>query len=538
MSEFPGIPGYSIVSTLGEGGMAAVYLAIQEKLGRKVALKILEPSLLKYAEAAARFDREAKTAAGLSHSNIIQIFDYGKSGKYPYIVMEYLPVSLKDLMKQHPECRVDPVQSLDIVEKIMRALDYAHIRGIYHRDIKPDNIMFREDSTPVLVDFGIVGVYISTNALTKTGKTMGTVYYMSPEQCKAQPVDGRSDVYSLGVVLFEMLTGKKPYAGDSPVSIAFQHVKDSIPALPPELSRYQPLIDKMMAKEKEQRLSSRPEFLEIVDKIMLALTHPASSPARSTPLLAKEPFPPEPIESSPNQPPLRKEFTIRTDTSYTEMEYTDSLKSVLEDFLAETREKLLSYRENTLKPWVTDLKIWTANFSQTKIVPLVKSIQKYPLKKKLLIGAIPVAAALLFFIFIFFIHPVAKKPSFITLLINQASHSYEKNLTLARDLSVKADDLESLKKGLAVTEALIKITATPELSGLAKKFSEGITRLEEEFDSYFNEAKSYFEQKNFSKARESILRAKKIKITQGLELFEKSIEMYAKNPGPVESLQE
>ncbi|MCX6580434.1 MAG: serine/threonine-protein kinase [Candidatus Aminicenantes bacterium] len=527
MSELPGIPGYKIVSTLGEGGMAAVYLAIQEKLGRKVALKILEPSLLKYAEAAARFDREAKTAAGLSHSNIIQIFDYGKSGKYPYIVMEYLPASLKDLMRQHPECRIDPVESLDIVEKIMRALDYAHIRGIYHRDIKPDNIMFREDSTPVLVDFGIVGVYASTNDLTKTGKTMGTVYYMSPEQCKAQPLDGRSDVYSLGVVLFEMLTGKKPYDGESPVSIAFQHVKDTIPGLPPELSRYQPLIDKMMAKEKEKRLSSRPQFLEIVDKIMLGHTSPAHPS-----------FPSEPNETRPTQPPPQKDFTFQTDTSYTETGYTDSLKSILEDFLAETREKMLAYRENTVKPLVNDMKTGTSNFFQTKITPLVKSIRDYPLRKKLLIGAIPAAAALLFFIYIFILHPPAKKPSFITLLIDQASHYHEKHLTLARDLSAKNNDLESLKKGLAVTEALLKINATPELNTLKKKFSDGVNRLEKEFENYVNEAKNYFEQKNFSKAIESISRAKKIKITQGLELFEKSIEMYAKNPGPVESQQE
>ncbi|MDQ1351910.1 MAG: hypothetical protein QG657_2216, partial [Acidobacteriota bacterium] len=137
-----------------------------------------------------------------------------------------------------------------------------------------------------------------------------------------------------------------------------------------------------------------------------------------------------------------------------------------------------------------------------------------------------------------FINPPVQKPSFVTLLINQASRYYEKNLTLARDLSTEDNDLETLKKGLVLTRALLKINTTPELSSLEKKFSNGLNRLEQEFDNYVNEAKNYFEQKNFSKAMESISRAKKIKITQGLELFEKSIEMYAKNPGPVESQQE
>jgi serine/threonine protein kinase len=537
MTGLPIIPGYSIVNILGEGGMAAVYLAIQEKLGRKVALKILEPALLKYAEAAARFEREAKTAAGLSHSNIIQIFDYGQSGKYPYIVMEFLPQSLKDLMNQHGDQHIDPIQSLDIVEKIMRALDYAHLRGIYHRDIKPDNIMFREDSTPVLVDFGIVGVYASTMDLTKTGKTMGTVYYMSPEQCKAQPVDGRSDVYSLGVVLFEMLTGHKPYDGESPVSIAFQHVKETIPALPPELSRYQPLIDKMMAKERERRLSSRPEFLEILDKIMLSPNRSSPSPDHSPTLLAKDAFFPNPVKINPTQPLPGKEFSVKTDNSYAEVEYTDTWKSIMEDFLAETREKMVLYREKTLKPVATKLKEWIIHLFQANIAPLFKAIRAYPLKKKLLVGAIPLLAVLLFFIYTWFINPPVKKPSFITLLINHAANYYDKNLTLARNLSLKNNDLESLKKGLELTKALLEINTTPELAALAQKFSNDVNRLENDFDRYFEEAKTYFEQKNFSKARERILLAKKIKITQGLELFETSIEMYEKNPGPVESQQ-
>jgi serine/threonine protein kinase len=161
-----------------------------------------------------------------------------------------------------------PEVALNIVEDIMKALDYAHFRGVYHRDIKPENIMFRQDSTPVLVDFGIAHVYDSSVRLTGSDTIMGTVYYMSPEQCNAQKnVDGRSDFYSLGVVLYEMLTGLKPYTGGGLISILHQHVEKPIPKLPAELHHYQPLIDKMMAKNKVDRLASGPHFAMLRDRI-------------------------------------------------------------------------------------------------------------------------------------------------------------------------------------------------------------------------------------------------------------------------------
>jgi serine/threonine protein kinase len=161
-----------------------------------------------------------------------------------------------------------PEVALNSVEEIMKALDYAHFRGVYHRDIKPENIMFRQDSTPVLVDFGIAHVYDSSVRLTGSDTIMGTVYYMSPEQCNAQKnVDGRSDFYSLGVVLYEMLTGLKPYTGGGLISILHQHVEKPIPKLPGELRHYQPLIDKMMAKNKVDRLASGPHFAMLRDRI-------------------------------------------------------------------------------------------------------------------------------------------------------------------------------------------------------------------------------------------------------------------------------
>lgn len=268
MDEFPEIPGCEILSVLGEGGVAKVYLCIQKKLDRKVAIKVLEPSLLKQKVTEKRFEEEARTAAKLAHSNIIQVYDTGKAGKYHYIIMEYLERSLKDLMKINPGGKLEPRKAFEIVTAIMKALDYAHNKKVYHRDIKPANIMFRPDDTPVLVDFGIARIFDTPSELSKSGQSMGTVYYMSPEQARAKKeIDGRTDIYSLGIVLYEMLTGKKPYEGDSYVSVVLKHIEEPVPKLPPELNLYQPLIDKMMAKDPNKRISNKKEFLELLDDI-------------------------------------------------------------------------------------------------------------------------------------------------------------------------------------------------------------------------------------------------------------------------------
>jgi serine/threonine-protein kinase PpkA len=276
MADFPGIPGCRFGSVLGQGSVGKVYLAIQEEFNRKVAIKVLEPSLLKNEVTSARFEKGAETAAGLSHPNIIQIFDIGKTGDYYYIVMEYLEESLKDRMKLNPQGKMHLEMALDIVEDIIKALDYAHVKGVFHGDIKPDNIMFRQDGTPVLVDFCIARVFDSPDPLTKTSVSTGTTCYMSPEQCRKQEVDGRSDIYSLGVVLFEILTGEKPFKGETHILVALQHIAKPVPRLPEELSRYQLLIDSMMDKDREKRLSSAAQFVEMLDRIMI-------NPLSSTP---------------------------------------------------------------------------------------------------------------------------------------------------------------------------------------------------------------------------------------------------------------
>ncbi|MCP5052120.1 MAG: serine/threonine protein kinase [bacterium] len=271
MSELPVIQGYEIISLLGEGGVAKVYLGIQKTLKRKVAIKILNPFFLQNNVVTSRFEREAKTAASLSHSNIIQIFDTGKVGDSYYITTEYMEESLSERLKLEHMNTMKPQQALYIVEEILKALDYAHFKGVYHRDIKPENIMFRQDSTAVLVDFGIAKVYDSSVHLTGNNTIIGTIHYMSPEQCQAIEVDGRSDIYSLGVVLFEMLTGIKPYNSDKWIAILHKHLDAPVPNLPRELNRFQPLIDNMMAKDRDNRISTGAQYKRLLDSIGLDL---------------------------------------------------------------------------------------------------------------------------------------------------------------------------------------------------------------------------------------------------------------------------
>jgi tRNA A-37 threonylcarbamoyl transferase component Bud32 len=298
MIGYPEIPGCKINKLLDEGGMAKVYLGTQKELDRKVVIKILEPYFLKSKTTEKRFQKEAKIAAKLSHPNIIQIFDTGKAGNCNYIIMELLEDSLRDRMKEEPDGKIEPQIALKIVEKIMEALNFAHEKKIYHRDIKPENIMFKKDGTPVLVDFGIAQALNSPDLLTKSGQSIGTVYYMSPEQCKARKeVDGRSDIYSLGIVLYEMLTGKKPYDGDSFVSIALSHIQDPVPNLPQDLIRYQPLIDRMMAKNRKKRLANLTQFKQLVEKIIRGSTSPDIEPVE---------LPPIPPKSTPTALILKK----------------------------------------------------------------------------------------------------------------------------------------------------------------------------------------------------------------------------------------
>jgi serine/threonine protein kinase len=261
MSDYPQIPGLRIRRELGRGGMATVYLAFQEKLQREVAVKILSPHLLQDGEFTARFVKEAETAAKLHHSSIIPIYDIGESGAVRYIVMEYLEETLKDRTRKGP---LDPQTALRILWQIADALAYAHMKGLVHRDIKPENIMFRGDGTAVLTDFGIAKAAGAASTLTKAGTTIGSPHYMSPEQAKGQTTDGRSDIYSLGAVFFEMLTGRPPYDAEDVFAVIVKHCQEPVPKFPGTSSRFQPLLDRMMAKRMEDRPQNAEQLLGLI----------------------------------------------------------------------------------------------------------------------------------------------------------------------------------------------------------------------------------------------------------------------------------
>jgi len=259
------IPGYKIKKELGAGGMARVYLALEKKLDRPVALKILSPAFAENSRVTKRFIKEAKTAAQLQHSNIVSIFDVGKHDGIYFFAMEYLTTNLKDRIKRSSS--IKPREALAIIKDVAKALSYAHKKGYIHRDIKPDNIMFRKDGAVVLVDFGIVKAVNEKTKLTRTGISVGTPQYMSPEQIKAQKIDGRSDIYSLGIVLFELLTGHVPYQAGDLIKLALKHTGDPVPKLPAKLSDLQPLMDKMLAKNPHERVRNAEGLIRLIDAL-------------------------------------------------------------------------------------------------------------------------------------------------------------------------------------------------------------------------------------------------------------------------------
>jgi serine/threonine-protein kinase PpkA len=244
------ISGYRLLRQLGRGGMATVYLAVQESVDREVALKVMSPALLADPNFGERFLREAKIAAKLHHRHVVGIHDVGRSGDHHYIAMEYLgggPVLLKD---GNPR----PISfALRVIREIATALDYAHKKGFVHRDVKPDNILLRDDGSSALTDFGIARALDPAAKMTQTGAVVGTPHYMSPEQARGRSIDGRSDLYGLGIVLFEMLVGRVPYQAEDSLAVGIMHISQPVPMLPEPLAHLQPLVSRMLAKQPEDR---------------------------------------------------------------------------------------------------------------------------------------------------------------------------------------------------------------------------------------------------------------------------------------------
>lgn len=259
------IPGYTIIRELGRGGMATVYLARQDRLGRHVALKVMSPPSPASEEFASRFIKEGRIIAQLQHPNIITIFDFDILGDLHYFSMEYLPNgALSDAIAEG----MTESKALSIARGIAQALTVAHDNGVIHRDIKPQNILFRTDGTPVLTDFGIAraaGAGMDQTQLTSVGMIIGSPRYMSPEQTMGKPIDARTDLYSLGVVLYEMLTRELPYQAEDVFSLAMKHCSAPIPDLPQSLNKFQPLIDKLLAKNSQDRLGSATELIRELD---------------------------------------------------------------------------------------------------------------------------------------------------------------------------------------------------------------------------------------------------------------------------------
>jgi len=259
------IPGFQIVREIGKGGMATVYLAVQESLDRDVAIKVMSPFLAEDATFGDRFVREAKIVAKLTHPYIIAVYDAGTVDGQFYIAMQYSPGG--DL-KQKIASGLTEQQAVIITQQIASALQYAHEKGFIHRDVKPANILFDQHGNACLTDFGVAkATSAATTNLTVAGSVIGTPTYMSPEQARGDNISHCSDLYSLGVVFYEMLSGQPPYHGDSGVSIAIKHISDPVPQLPAGFVRYQDFVNKLLSKNPQQRFQSGNEIIQELNNI-------------------------------------------------------------------------------------------------------------------------------------------------------------------------------------------------------------------------------------------------------------------------------
>ena len=264
---------YQVEALVALGGMATVFRAIDTRLDRRVALKVMHADLARDEDFVDRFIGEAKSAARLSHPNVVSVYDQGRDGPYPYLAMEYLPGrTLRDLLGERGW--FPPREALAIMVPLLSGLAAAHRAGIVHRDVKPENVLIAPDGHLKVVDFGLARA-LSVSSQTRTGVIIGTVAYLAPEQVTGISADARTDVYAAGIVLFELLTGTKPHTGDSPLAVACKHVNETVPepsrfvdTVPPQVDR---LVEQATSRDPRGRPADAAEFLRLVNDVMRTL---------------------------------------------------------------------------------------------------------------------------------------------------------------------------------------------------------------------------------------------------------------------------
>ncbi len=268
------IPNFEIDREIGRGGMSKVYLGRQLEPKRKVAIKIVSPGAAGDEAFLQSLKQEGDTVAAMSHDNILTIYACGVIQGHYYMCMEVLPGGdLTEKVKRG----MRPEDALEVMIQIGGALEHAHKKGILHRDIKPENVMFHESGKAVLVDFGIAKDMESTSSFTQVGAVVGTPHYMSPERCMGKSIDARSDLYAMGVMFYELLTGRKVFEGRDTFAVSYAHVYEPVPPLPPEHARFQNIINKLLAKDPDDRY---PDAAAMVDALKRARAGgPANEPS-------------------------------------------------------------------------------------------------------------------------------------------------------------------------------------------------------------------------------------------------------------------
>jgi serine/threonine protein kinase len=290
---------YQIVAPLGEGGMAAVYKAYQPAMERHVAIKVLPRHMTSSAEFVNRFRREARLVAQLQHPHILPVFDYGEQDGYPYIVMPFVVSgTLADVLRSRP---LSLSEASRTTTQVGDALGYAHARGIIHRDIKPSNVLIDERGNCLLTDFGLARMAEAGEQLTTSGAIMGTPAYMSPEQGMGATIDARSDIYSLGIVLYEMVTGRVPYIAETPVAVVYKHIQDPLPPVhkfnPGLPESIELVLLKALAKDPQDRYQTAEDFVHAIQTAIPDTSLDSTLPPPINTVM-RESNPPQPAQPS------------------------------------------------------------------------------------------------------------------------------------------------------------------------------------------------------------------------------------------------